>query len=243
VTPALRLVVAWMVGVVATLGVVTLAAWRGQLWFHDAHAACPAALPSPPVLESPSSAIRNYLRAHYDEIDDRNGGLTTGLAYDGAPLVEVRNDRIQRALPGTRFFTTKVQRADYEDKQAETLVSFTRGAEHDDIRSLLSPVYGRSSHKFFGQFFGISAPTLGERKEIALGIAELLATITYAGVARPAIRHGRRATAELWYDGLLWRDVEVASNHRGRVNEVVVRNPRDPSDVEFFSDFSIFEAR
>jgi hypothetical protein len=236
-----------MVGVVAALCVVTLAAWRGQLWFHETHVACSAA---PPSFEAPDdgapAAIRKYLRAHFDEIDYRNGAIfMTGLTYLGAPLVEVRSEGLQRALPGTRFFTTKLANPNYLYLEVETLISFREGAEHDnirsehdDIRTLLSPVFGGQSRKFFQQFIGLSAPTPRDREEIVLGLTDLLAAITNTGVARPSPGLGERAQAELWRGELHLRDIAITSNRRGRVNQIVVRNPKDPQDVLLVSDFS-----
>lgn len=240
------MVVAWMVGALATFGVVALSAWRGQLWFHDAPVAearvCVTELPSsePPVDAAPA-AIKTYLRAHYDEVDYSHGGaFMTGPAYLGEPLVEVRNERLQRFLPGTRFFTTKIENTDIEDKEIETLVSFRHGSDDDDIRTLFSPTYGRPSRKFFGQFLHLPAPTKQDEKEIALGLAELLAAITYEGVARLYPWQAGKIGAELRYAGEHWLDIEITGDRHDRVQKIILKNPRVRSDIDVISDFSVF---
>jgi hypothetical protein len=203
---SLRMVVAWMLGVVATLCVGGFAAWRGQLLFRDAPVASPAA----PVDESDDTArraISRYLRGRFDEIDYGTGAIhLTGLAYVGEPIVEVRNDRLQGAMPGTRFFRTAIANPNYLRMQVETLVSIRQESGQDDIRLLLSPGMERPSHKFFAQFMGVSAPAPADTEAIASGLADLLAAITYGG------------------------EVEIASDSRGRVNQVVVKNAADPGD-------------
>jgi hypothetical protein len=252
-----------MLGVVATLCVVSLAARQGQLWFHDTPVATPvarakdmrsAAMPALALTGGPAApadtapaAIRRYLRARFDEVDYRDGSsFTTGLAYYGAPLVEVGNERLQRALPGTRFFTTKLANADFEDRWVDALISYRRGSEsddvrseHDDIRSLLSPRSWQPSHKFFGQFLGLSAPTPADRQEIALGLAHLLAAITYEGVARPLPDRGMFARAELRHGERRFREIEILPR-AGRVDYIAVKNPYRPRDSFSAWDFHAF---
>lgn len=239
-----------MLGVVATLCVVALAARRGQLWFHEPPVVCAASMtarampapvaPAPPADGAPA-AIRSYLRAHFDEVEYRNGGTSlSGWAYAGAPLVEVRSDRLQRILPGTRFFTTKVLTGQIEFPTIDNLVSFRHGSQQDDVRSMLSPPSGRPSHKFFRQFLGVEAPTMRQREEVALALAELLAAAKYEGAARPLPSRGGRARAALWATGVHWRDIEIGSNRVGLVHQVFISNPLDRSDVEIFSDASVF---
>jgi len=200
------MVVAWMLGVVAALGVGAFAVWRGQLSFHDAHVVSPAET----VDESDDTArraISKYLRGRFDEIDYGTGAVhLTGLAYVGEPIVEVRNDRLQRAMPGTRFFRTGIANPNYLRPEVETLISFRHESGPDDIRLLLSPGMERPSHKFFAQFIGVSAPTPADTEAIASGLADLLGAIRYGG------------------------NVEIGSDRRGRVNHVVVKNAADPGD-------------
>jgi len=237
---------------VATLCVVALVARRGQLWFHDAHAACSPALPSQAaapelVVDDPApAAIRRYLRAHFDEVNYRNGSsFTTGLAYVGAPLVAVQNDRLQRFMPGTRFFRTKLANADYEDGQVEVLVSYRHGSESDDarsesddVRSLLPPSRPQS-HKFFAQFVGLSASRRIDQKEIAVGIADLLGAITYDGVASPLPSRGMVVRAELRRGGRRFRDIEITAPS-GRVDSVAVTNPNRPPETFYAFDWRVF---
>lgn len=242
-----------MLGVVATLCVVAVAARRGQLWFHEprvvrAKDMRSAAMPSLAAVRGPASpadaapaAIRRYLRAHFDEIEVRNGGtFLSGWAYCGASLREVRNDRLSRILPGTRFFTTTLLTGEIEFSAIVNLVSFRQGFEHDDVRSMLSPPSGRPSHKFFRQFLGVAAPTLRQREELSLALAELLAAAKYEGAVRAMPSREGGAWATLWQGGMHWRDIEIRSNRLGLVNQVVISNPRDRSDVEVFSDASVF---
>jgi hypothetical protein len=243
-TTSLRMVVAWMLGVVATLCVVALAAWRGQLWFREPRAVCAKEMtlavtpaPAPPAVAAPAdtarAAISEYLRAHFDEVDYRNGRTArTGLAYLGAPLVEVRNDRLQRFLPRTRFFKSTLANADYEDPRLEVLVSYRHvndngefQAARDDIRPLLPLKRALVGDKFIAQFCYLAAPTPRDRQEIALGIAELLATITYKGSARVLPHHGMHARAELRHDGHPYQDIEILPR-QGRVGIALI--PRHP---------------
>ena len=206
-TTSLRMVVAWMLGVVATLCVVAFAGWRGQLWFHRAHFASPAMALTAESDDTARRAISKYLRGRFDEIDYGTGAVhLTGLAYVGAPIVELRNDRLQRAMPGTRFFRAAIANPNYLRPEVEALISFHHGSGPDDIRLVLSPGMERPSHKFFAQFMGVSAPTPADTEEIASGLADLLARITYRG------------------------DVEIGSDSRGRVNQVVVKNSDNPQD-------------
>jgi len=235
----LRLVVAWMLGVVATLCVVALAARRGQLWFHETHLVCandmmPAAMPAPVPVDAAPAAIREYLRAHFAEVDHRDG--RTAWAYTGAPLVEVRNDRLQRVLPRTRFFKSTLATGDPEDPRLDVLVSYRHlydsdqfRVARDDIRWLLFVKFGLQTSNLIGQFAELAAPTPHDQQEIALGIAELLATITYEGSARPLPNHGRNARAQLRYDGRPYVDIEILPR-RGRVEWIAVdpRYTRDP---------------
>ena len=241
-----------MLGAVAALSVVALASWRGYLRFHDTRAACPAVVsdvsippaPAPPTVTAPADparpAIGEYLRAHFAEVDYQNGRTAwTGLAYLGAPLVEVRNDRLQRFLPRTRFFKSTLANADYEDPRLEVLVSYRHvndngqfQAARDDIRPLVPLEHATLLDRFIQQFCRLAAPMPRDREEIALGIAELLATITYKGSARLLPNHGRYARAELLHDGHPYEDIEIRPL-RGRVDGIalVPRHTRDPFSV------------
>jgi hypothetical protein len=214
-TTSLLMVVAWVLGVVATLGVGAFAIWRGQLWFYDPHIASPAVALFDESDDTARRAISKYLRGRFDEIDYATGAIhLTGLAYVGEPIVEVRNDRLQRAMPGTRFFRSGIANPNYLRPQVETLISVRHESGQDDIRLLLSPGMERPSHKFFAQFIGVSAPTPADTEAIASGLADLLAAITYGG------------------------DVEIASDGRGCVNQVVVKNAADPRDDVLVTNLS-----
>jgi len=248
-----------MLGVVATLCVVALAARRGQLWFHETHVVCakemmsaampasPAPTVAPPADPAPD-AIRKYLTAHFDEVDYRNGRTAwSGLAYLGAPLVEVLNDRLQRFLPGTRFFKSTLASADYEDPLVDVLVSYRHVTDHgsiwgerDEIRPLLPLKRAPPAHRFIAQFCDLAAPTLLDREEIALGIAELLATITYEGSARLLPNHGKYARAVLRYDGHPYQDIEVLP--RGGLVDWIALTPRHTRDRFSVAGHSAFGA-
>ena len=211
-----------MLGVVATLSVVALAARRGQLWFHEPPVAralsmTSAAMPAPPVpTDAAPDAIRNYLQAHFDEVNYRRGRtFWSGLAYRGAPLVEVRNDRLQRFLPRTRFFKSTLASADDEDPRVDVLVSYRHhdGGEfrvaRDDIWPVLPLERAPPADKFISQFCFLPAPTMRDREDIALGIAELFATITSEGSARLLPHQGRNARAQVQHDGRPYQDIEI----------------------------------
>jgi hypothetical protein len=220
-TPALRLVVTWMVCALA------VAAWYRARWWQDAAEVCAGTSPGN-LPAAQHDAIKQYLQARYDEVEYRdNAHSVTGLAYIPweAPLVEVRHEALRRFLPDTRFLKTAVQAPYMEYPRVETLVSFRRGPGGDDIRSCLSPTYGEPSRKFMAQFTGIFAPTLVVRRELALALAELLAETVGKGSARLSADSVLGARAEIWQDRLHWRNVDVTTDGYGRVNRIVISNP------------------
>jgi len=234
----------WMLGVLATLCVVAIAARRGQLWFHEPRVVCAKDMmstampaPAPPTVTAPTdrtpAAIRKYLLAHF---------AGSGLAYVGAPLVEVRNDRLQRVLPRTRFFKSTLVIGDRQGPRIDVLVSYKpisdNGlivAERDDIQEMFFR-FGMPSSNFIGQFVRL-APTPRDREELALGIVELLATITYEGSARPLPNHGRNARAQLRYDGRPYLDIEIHPRPGRVAISVIPRYPRDLFSVAGYSTF------
>ena len=221
-TPALRLVVAWMVCALAVAG------WYRARWWQDAEPEVCAAAESAELPIAQHDAITRYLQARYDEVEYRGDGYSvTGLAYipAEAPLAELRSDLLRRLFPDTRFFKTTLRSAYMEYARVETLVSFRRLPGGDDIRSCLSLTYGEQSRKFMAQFTGLSAPTLVARRELALALAELLAETVARGSARLSADSVLQARAEIWHDRLHWRDVDVTTDWNGRVDRIVISNP------------------
>jgi len=226
-TPALRLVVAWMV---CALAVVV---WHRVRWWRDAEPApCPGTVRPANLPIAQHDAITRYLQARYDEVEYRDDGYSvTGLAYLPweAPLAELRSDGLRRFFSDTRFFKTTVRSTAKEYPQVETLVSFRRTRGGDDIRSGLSLTYSEQSRKFMAQFTGVSAPTLVARRELALALAELLAETVAQGSARLPADSVLEARAEIWQHRLHWRDVDVSTDWGGRVDRIVISNPLDHS--------------
>jgi hypothetical protein len=176
--------------------------------------------------DEPRAAIMKYLQIHYDDVEYRRGGYAVhGLAYVGAPLVELNDLRLRRFKPDTRFFKTKLLSPRMEYPKVEMLVSYRRFEGRDDIRTCLSPVYQPASSKFFSRFIGVEASTWPEQRELALALVELLAEVTYEGEARPAPGGVSVARAELWHGPLHWRDVDVVSGREGWVTSIVISNP------------------
>jgi len=222
-TPALRLVVAWMVCALA------VAVWHRARGWQDAESAPrPGTAQRAELPIAQHDAITRYLQARYDEVEYRDDGYrVTGLAYipAEAPLVEVRHEALRRFFPDTRFFKTSVQAPYMEYRRVETLVSFRRGPGGDDIRSCLSLTYGKQSHKFMAQFTRVAASTLVARRELALALAELLAGTVARGSARLSADGVLEARAEIWRAGVHWRDVDVTKDWNGRVDRIVISNP------------------
>jgi len=219
-TRAQRLIVGWMA---TTACLVALHVWRRPPPRRASKGA--AALM---MRESPTGAIERYLRGRYDDIERRDTGavVEAGLAYTGAPLIEVRNDDLQRLMPDTRFFTTRLRTGRPHDPEIGLLVSIKRTREGDDIRSSVGPVDGEPSRKFLGQFIGVVAP-LETRNEVARAIAVLMAATANEGgalllEAAPGERVGR---AQIWSGATHWRDIEVTTDHSDRVSQIVAVLP------------------
>ena len=221
-TPALRLVVTWMVCALA------VAVWYRARWRQGAEPEVCVAAQAAELPIAQHDAITRHLQARYDEVDYRDDGYrVTGLAYipAEAPLAELRSDVLPRFLPDTRFFKTTVRSAYREYPRVETLVSFRRVPGGDDIRSSLSLTYGEQSRKFMAQFTGVSASTVVARRELALALAELLAETVSRGSARMSADGVLEARAEIWQDGVHWRDIDVTKDWNGRVDRIVISNP------------------
>jgi hypothetical protein len=229
VTRAHRLIVVWMAGALASVVGYRLHALRGA-----GRAAPPGSMPTcaPPPrspADEPRVAIAKYLSTRYDEVEQgARGDVAVGMAYMGAPLVEVESEPLRRLLPHTRFFTTKLDSGYLHTLGVDLLVSFKRTAAHDDVRTCLSGYYDRPSRKFLSQFLGISTRTLAERREATLALAELLATATLGANARSSPRWFVDTYAEIWGQGLHLRDVVMDSSN-GRVSRIVIANRIDRS--------------
>jgi len=193
-------------------------------------AACPPILPGhSAAFETPDHAIRRYLRVHYDDIDVRDSGavVETGLAYvDEAPLDEVHYDLLRRFLPRTRIFRTWLRTGVHHDLTADTIVSFRRTPEGDDIRSWAVTEEGRL-RKFLGQFIGVVAPDLRARRDVAMAIATVLSADLDNPTANLAVDPKRPDLTRVqvrrgeWH----WCDIDVVTDHDGRVAQLVFRDP------------------
>ena len=220
-TPARLLVVAWMACVFA-LGV----------WHRP-----PSPRPRPrPIRSSPAFAltaqerpadviesIERTLRWRYDEIEYRESGavVVAGLAYVGAPLIEVHDDELRRRLPDTRFFKTRLQTGIPHSPEVGLLVSYRRARVGNDIRSSVASLEGGPSRKFLGQFIGLVAPSVESRRALALAIATLMAASADDGRATMSHNEADEARAEIWAGSTHWRDIDVTTDHDGRVSQIV----------------------
>ncbi len=190
-------------------------------------AACPPVLPAyPATFETPVHAIARYLSVHYDDIEVRDSGavVETGLAYSvDAPIDEVHDELLRRLLPGTHFFRTWLRTGEQHDSTAGAIVSFRRTRGGDDIRSFSVTEEGRL-RKFLGQFIGVVAPDLRARRELALAIGRLLNEGAGEGTANLAADRDL-ARVQIWRADRHWRDIDVTTDHDGRVAELVVLYP------------------
>jgi hypothetical protein len=218
-TRAQQLVVGWMA---ATACLAALQVWRRPPPRRAAKGAPALALA---MREAPTNAIERYLRGRYDEIERRDTGavVEAGLAYAGAPLIELHEDRLRWLMPDTRFFKTRLRTGRSYDPEIGVLVSIKRTREGDDIRSCVGPVEGDPSPKFLGQFIGVAAP--GEaRNGIAHAIAELIAATADDGRAVP-LGIDDVGRAAIWSGATHWRDIEVTTDHTGTVSQIVAVRP------------------
>jgi len=228
-TRAQRLILVWMMGALGSAVAYRLHALRGAT-----RAAPPAVTPAcAPTLtaqaDEPRAAIGKYLNTRYDEVVRRDGrDVVVGLAYTGAPLIEVDSEPLRRLLPGARFFTTMLRSGYFQSTEVELLVSFKRTGAQDDVRTCLSGYFDRPSRKFLSQFLGISATTIEERREATLALAKLLATATLGATARSSTDCVFDTHAEIWRQGLHLRDIVMFSDH-GRVGRIVMVNRIDRS--------------
>jgi len=218
-TRAQQLVVGWMA---TTACLVALHVWHRPPPRRASKGASAAALT---LRVTPTDAIERYLRGRYDDIERRATGAVVedGLAYVGAPLVELHEDHLQWLMPDTRFFKTRLRTGRPYDPEIGVLVSIKRTRAGDDIRSSVGPVDGEPSRKFLGQFVGMGAP--GEtRNGIARAIAELLAATADDGRMQPLGADGDVGRAAIWSGATHWRDIEVTAAH-GEVSQIVAVLP------------------
>ena len=105
-------------------------------------------------------------------------------------------------------------------------MSFRRTPEGDDIRTYAATEEGRL-RKFLGQFIGVVAPDRRARRDVALAMTMLVsaadnATANLAAdpkmpdLARVQVRRGE------WH----WCDIDIVTDHDGRVAQLVFRDPR-----------------
>lgn len=199
-TAPLRLVVVWLAGALALA-----VAWRADAWRQCAPAAAPAlaAAPTSAPLASADearAAIAKHLRGRYEG---------TRLEHR-APLIEVRDETLQRLLPNTRFFVTSLGIGGFDFTPVGELISFKRTSSGDDIRC------ARDDEFFLEQFNGIALPDVRAPQEIAFAAARLLATMVGGGVVRFAVHETR---AEIWMGDVLWFSLDVVVYH-GRVSRI-----------------------
>jgi hypothetical protein len=215
-----------MLGAVATLSVVALASWRGQIWFHDTRAACRAVVSDVSVPSVPAASADAPFDAIVKYLDTRLGETERGIAYRGALIVAVDSSRLRRLFPDMRFFTTKVHRGALERRDVELLVLIRRYAGQDVILSSTAATCDSLFHGFLPQFMGVRAPTIESRREVALAMAELLANLVPAGKAHSSTQWFKGTGAEIWQGRRHWRDVEVFTES-GVVNRIAIGNPSE----------------
>jgi len=95
----------------------------------------------------------------------------------------------------------------------------------NDIRSSVAPLDGGPSRKFLGQFIGLVAASAQSRRELALAIATLIAASADDGRATMSPNEADEARARIWVGATHWRDIDVNTDHDGRVSEIVAVLP------------------
>jgi hypothetical protein len=167
--------------------------------------------------------IQRTLRFRYDEIEYRENGavVVAGLAYVGEALVEIHDDELRRRLPDTRFFKTRLQTGIPHSPEVGLLVSYRRTRAGNDIRSSVASLEGGPSRKFLGQFIGLVAPSVESRRALTRAMATLMAASADDGRATMSPNEADEARAEIWAGSTHWRDIDVTTDHDGRVSQIV----------------------
>jgi len=205
-------------------------------------AATPAAAPSeaspPPVpsLLDPHEAVVEYLKARY------SAGAPTAtpsweLAYMGAPVVEVEDQRLRWMLPDTRFYKTTIHGGGLAMWQVGVLVSFRRRTDGDDIRSCTPAVFDSRAHNVLSQFVGVPARAVEARREVGLVIGQLLSSPAYPGRVRVSQESFYEARVEVWRGPQHWRDIDVFEGRNGRVGLIAISNPSERTTETIISAF------
>jgi len=89
----------------------------------------------------------------------------------------------------------------------------------------LSPTFGDDQPEFLASFAGATV-AVSEREQVARAIAELFASITYAGRVGTLTTEAATITVELWHNERMWRHVIVRFTPSNTIESVQLSNPR-----------------
>lgn len=169
--------------------------------------------------------VRSALAARYPRSSVTRVG---NLEFDTkTPIEPVQLPALARALPGVRFFLTKLHTGYYEyDVLSVAVAALVDGP----IAVNCSPLYSAADPAFTELLTRAQASGADGERAVAEEIARLFASIMDGGGEIRASRlQGGTFTAELWTDSRYYRRVTITFAN-GRVLSVTLTNPKDQAD-------------
>jgi hypothetical protein len=178
--------------------------------------------------EVSTDEVQSALRRLYPNPRIRD---TQRARYADAGLIELRPPSLRRALPGHRFFCTKLETDNFEYFRVEIVVVAWKEKGIVRVIECLSPIFTSTSRAFCDHFKTIRTSSRDEQSDVATDIAKLFAEITHRGEIRNTKLEGGMFQAELWHGELHWRQILITFADSGQIQSVTLRNPRDDSPL------------
>ncbi|PHR96216.1 MAG: hypothetical protein COA78_28960 [Blastopirellula sp.] len=162
--------------------------------------------------------VRLYLSHKFDDFEINQDGTRSlyGLAYNkDTPIELIKVPELEEFFPQTQFFITEIDNLIFCYRKVEVIVCITTRKSGDDIRYCFSPVFTNPSQKFLNVFKNIQTETIDQRKQLATGLGNLLAKITFKSELRP-LDIENEAAVSLRHHDRHWRVIHFKFDKDGK---------------------------
>ncbi|PHR96217.1 MAG: hypothetical protein COA78_28965 [Blastopirellula sp.] len=171
--------------------------------------------------------VRLYLTSKYDGLEKRPAPEKWNRIHgpflgETEAITQVKIPELEKFLPQTKFFVTRITTGQTCFLYAPIVVSVTPQNMDHDIRSSYSPMYTTPNGKFLELFTQLPTKSSKEKIQLVTGIGKLYAELMSQGEAKTAASINETAKIELRSNDKHWRTIKIQFNKKGISKSVLL---------------------